>query len=200
MVAEFSPKGEEVLKSEVLEDLGMDYDGNEEVVDRVIARRLKDEEFKASLHADKKKHLEGKQVYAEIMKKAGIDPETGQKVSNDIKPNGGDTTPKNDTLSAKDIIAIRDLHEEDAEYLIEEAKLRGKAAAEMKKDPYMKIILQTRAEERKTAEVTNVASTKKGTSENSDNVLQERVSKSDESMTQEEMKLAAKNIVENIGK
>lgn len=72
-------------------------------------------------------------------------------------------TPKSNGLSAKDILAIRDLHEEDAEYLIGEAELRGKTVAEMKKDPYMSIILKTKAEERKTAEATNISGSKRGT-------------------------------------
>lgn len=84
---DFAPKGADTLRSEVLEDLGKPYEGNETEVDRLVARRLKDEEFKASLHVDKNKHLGKKQAYEEMLKQAGIDPETGKKIgSNEPVP------------------------------------------------------------------------------------------------------------------
>lgn len=192
---EFAPKDAEVLRAEVLEDLGEEYEGNEEKIDRIVARRLKDEEFKASLHADKNKHLESKRVKEELLKKAGLNPETGEKL-----PQSGEgiESAKSDTLSAKDIIAIRDLHEEDAEYLIGEAKLRGKTVYEMKKDPYMSIILNTRVEERKTASITNTGGSRRQSSKSSEEELLKRVENADESLSKEEMRLASKKIVEDL--
>ena len=72
--------------------------------------------------------------------------------------------PSKSSLSAKDIIAIRDLHEEDAEYLLEESQLRKKPLSDLKKDPYYKAILQVRAEERKSAEATHSGKSRAGTS------------------------------------
>lgn len=72
--------------------------------------------------------------------------------------------PSKPSLSAKDIIAIRDLHEEDAEYLLEESQLRRKPLSDLKKDPYYKAILQVRAEERKSAEATHSGKSRSGTS------------------------------------
>jgi len=65
------------------------------------------------------------------------------------------------SMSVKDIVALRDIHEEDVDYLLDEAKLRGKAVSELKKDPYMQIVLKARAEERNTAEATNTGKAKR---------------------------------------
>jgi hypothetical protein len=81
----FQPKGEDTIRQEVREDLkgdNEDFNAEEyqESINRITARRLKDEEFKASLHKskeDKKKklaELEGaKSAKAEI-KTEGITP------------------------------------------------------------------------------------------------------------------------------
>jgi len=94
-------------------------------------------------------------------------------------------TPKNDNLSLKDVVALRDVHEEDLDYLMEESTLRGKTIADLKKDPYMAIILKTRAEERATADATSTAPTKRGTKRDSDETIlrnfeQGKVSDNDE--------------------
>lgn len=73
-------------------------------------------------------------------------------------------TPKNESLTATDVVALRDVHEEDVGYLLGEAKLRNKSISELKADPYIKIILQTKAEERKTAAAINTGSSRKSTS------------------------------------
>lgn len=152
MVAEFAPKGAEVLQAEALEILGLEaYEGNEEVVDRVVASNLKKEELLASFHGDK---IKTREKLKETRKLAGLDPETGEKivtnVTEPVKPVG---------LTAKDVVALRDVHEEDVDYLLEEAKLRGKSVSELKADPYMKIILKTKAEERQTALATQTKQT-----------------------------------------
>ena|SRR3990167_7920397 len=155
MVAEFAPKGVEVLQAEVLEDLGVDYEGNEEMVDKIVDRRKKDEDFKTSVHDQKTKAQATAEKRAELLKKAGFDPETGEKLAGnpvaEIKSEG---------LSAKDVIALRDIHEEDVDYLLDEAKLRGKTVSDLKKDPYVKAILKIRAEERTTAEVSTTSSSR----------------------------------------
>lgn len=80
----FQPKGEDVIRQEVIEDLKGDNEDfnaeeNQPTIDRITARRLKDEEFKASLHKskeDKKKklaELEGsKSAKAEV--NTGVSP------------------------------------------------------------------------------------------------------------------------------
>lgn len=72
--------------------------------------------------------------------------------------------PSKSSLSIQDSIAIRDLTEEDANFLYEESKIRNKSIAELKKDPYYKAILQVRAEERKSAEATHSGKSRSGTS------------------------------------
>ena len=79
-MTQFSPKDENTLKTEITAELGIAYEGNEEMVDKLIARELKSEEFKASLHADKVKHLTRKDFYKQQLEKAGFDPQTGKKV------------------------------------------------------------------------------------------------------------------------
>lgn len=192
----FAPKDAETLKTEITEEMGIEYEGNEELVDKLVARELKDEEFKASLHSEKNKHKDEKDAYKQKMLKAGLDPETGEKLPS--KDAGTEKeTPKNIGLSAKDAVALRDVHEEDVEFLITEASLREKSISEMKKDPYMQIILKTRAEERKSAEISSTAPTKRGNSKISSDALIKRAESGDETMSTEEIKEAASLAIEN---
>lgn len=157
----FAPKDAETLKSEIIADLGIDYEGNEEIVDKAVARELKNEEFKASLHADKKKHLEGKQTYVERLKKAGIDPETGEK----LEVSKETTTPTKTNKSYKEQIlenrALNDVHEDDVEEIAEYAERKGLSLYEAKKSPVIQAFLSTRSEERKTAAAANTGSSRK---------------------------------------
>lgn len=102
-------------------------------------------------------------------------------------------TPKSDGLTAKDVIALRDVHEEDVDYLLDEAKLRNKSVAELKKDPYMKIILQTRAEERKTAEATATSSNRQSSSKSKGEDLLKRAVEN--KLSPDEMREAAKAMI-----
>lgn len=190
----FAPKDAETLKSEIIEELGIEYEGNEDLVDKMVSRELKAEEFKASLHADKTKHKDNKEAYKQRLIKAGFDPETGEKLAgNPVAPTV--VNPSNDGLSARDVIALRDVHEDEVDFLLEEAKLRGKSVAELKKDPYIIFFLKTKEEERKTAQATNTSNTRRA-SKNSDDLLK-RVDKKEE-LSDEEMELAAKQLVESL--
>jgi len=80
-IKQFAPKDAETLKAEITTELGITYEGNEELVDKMVARELKSEEFKASLHEDKVKHLKAKEFYKGNLTKAGFDPKTGEKLS-----------------------------------------------------------------------------------------------------------------------
>jgi len=182
---EFAPKDAETLQAEVLEDLGLEeLEGNEEQVDKVVARRLKDEEFKASLHSDKNKHLEGKNAIAEKMRKAGLDPETGEKLqSNDAGTEK--ETPKNEGMSLKDIRALQDVDDEDVDEVLDFAKYKGISVAEAKASPVMQTLLKTRTEERATANASSTGNSKKGSKRNSgaellNNFKQGKVSENDE--------------------
>ena len=189
---EFAPKDAETLQAEVLEDLGLEeYEDNEEQVGKLVARRIKDEEFKASLHADKNKHLEGKKDYEDIIKKAGLDPKTGEK----LQAKAVETEKKtleNEGLTVKDLLAVRDLHEEDVEYLLDESKKQKVSVSDLKKDVYMQMVLKTKAEERATAEATNTHTTRKGSKGES---YLDKVDKQDETMSKDEMGLAAKEVL-----
>ena len=56
----FEPKGEDVIRQEVIEAFkgdneDFDEESNKEVIDKITQQRMKDEEFKASLHKQKSK-------------------------------------------------------------------------------------------------------------------------------------------------
>jgi hypothetical protein len=183
----FAPKDAETLKTEILTNLGIDYEGNEEHVDKMVARELESEEFKASLHGQKEKHLKDKEALKKRLMDAGLDPETGEKLGT---INSGEQTPKDD-LSFKDIRALADVHDEDVEDVLEFAKFKGISVAEAKTHSVVKTLLQTKAEERATALAANTASNKRGSSVDSEDVLLRKVSNQEE-MSDEEMQLAAK--------
>jgi len=78
----FSPKGEDVLREEAINEFGLDYDNEEHkpFVDKLVAIRLKDEKMKASLHDQKvktqqklKDMMKAKEFYKQGAKPKGAD-------------------------------------------------------------------------------------------------------------------------------
>ena len=185
----FAPKDVETLKSEALEDLGLsDYEGNEEVVDRVVARLKSAEDLKMSLHSDK---TTAREKLKETRKLAGLDPETGEKITtNVVEPT------KSEGMTAKDVIAIRDLHEADLEFVMSEAKLRGQTIAEVKANPYIANTLKVMAEERKTAEATSTGTARKSNSNSDKASLLKRADSG--KLADEEMGAAASETIKQV--
>lgn len=89
------------------------------------------------------------------------------------------TETKIDNLSTIDTIAIMkaDIDTDDIPQVVEMAKLKGVSVAEALKSKSVQAILQEKKEERLTANATNVASTRRGSSRVSDDVLIERANK-----------------------
>ncbi len=188
----FKPKDAETLKSEILDETGLEYEGNEEVIDKLVARGLKDEEYKASMHADKNKHLDGKRAKEELLKKAGIDPETGEKLDSkdSIKPSG---------MDFRDVRALQDVHDEDIDEVMEFAKFKGISVAEAKKLPVVQTLLRTHAEERATAMAASTNSSKRSSkSGSSGDILKRAESSEGESMSAEERQEAVKAMIERM--
>ena len=177
----FAPKDAETLKSEIISDMGIEYEGNEDMVDKIVARELKNEEFKASLHADKNKHLESKKTYEERMRKAGIDPETGEKI--DSKESA-----KSPNMDLKDIRALQDVHDDDIEEVIEFSKFKKISVAEAKRHPTVQSLLKTRVEERASALAASTQVSRRNNANSSGAILNKV--KNQEDMSDEEMQLA----------
>src|SRR4030067_1131281 len=130
-IKSFAPKDVKTLKTEITNELGIDYEGNEEMIDKLVNRVLKDEGFKASLHAEKVKHLKTKEFYKTNFIKAGFDPKTGKKIK---EANAVETTPKNN-YSLQDIRALQDVHDDDVEEIVDFAKYKKISIAEAKINP-----------------------------------------------------------------
>ena len=173
----FQPKDADTLKSEIINDLEIDYEGNEDMVDKLVDRGLKDEQFKASLHEEKKKHLDTKDWYKDKMVKAGFDPKTGERLAPEVKANGG---VERENYSLKDIRALSDVHDEDVEEIADFAKHKKISIAEAKANPIMQIYLKNRTEERATAAATHTGTGRKGASGVSDNDLVEKAKRGEE--------------------
>lgn len=146
--SEFAPKGAETLQAEITAELGVDYEGNEEMIDKLVARGLKDEEFKASLHKDK---MSNRDKLKETRKLAGLDPETGEKLPVIPAETKTEISKKDQILEAR---ALNSLHEDDIEQVVRISEANKVSLSEAVKDPYVKAFLKTREEERKTAEAT----------------------------------------------
>lgn len=177
----FAPKDAETLKSEIISDMGIEYEGNEDMVDKLVARELKNEEFKASLHADKNKHLESKKAYEERMRKAGIDPETGEKI--DSKE-----STKSPSMDLKDIRALQDVHDDDIEEVIEFSKFKKISVAEAKRHPVIQSLLKKHDEERASALAASTQVSRRNKANSSENILNKV--KNQEDMSEEEMQMA----------
>jgi len=98
------------------------------------------------------------------------------------KPNKPTTTAKKDddsNLSSVDTIAIikANIHEDDIEEVIKASKILGKSISETLKDATMRSILNTREEERKTAEAANTNTAKPGTKQVTGDELKQNLSK-----------------------
>lgn len=177
----FAPKDAETLKSEIISEMGIEYEGNEDMVDKLVARELKNEDFKASLHADKNKHLESKKAYEERMRKAGIDPETGEKI--DSKE-----STKSPSMDLKDIRALQDVHDDDIEEVIEFSKYKKISVAEAKRHPAVQSLLKVRSEERASALAASTQVSRRNKANSSETVLTKV--KNQEDMSEEEMQMA----------
>jgi len=177
----FAPKDAETLKTEIISDMGIEYEGNEDMVDKLVARELKNEEFKASLHADKNKHLESKKAYEDRMRKAGIDPETGEKI--DSKE-----STKSPSMDIKDIRALQDVHDDDIEEVVEFSKFKKISIADAKRNPAIQSLLKTRAEERASALAASTQVSRRNKANSSENILNKV--KNEEDMSDEEMQMA----------
>ena len=186
----FAPKDAETLKTEIISEMGIEYEGNEYMVDKLVARELKNEEFKASLHADKNKHLESKKAYEERMRKAGIDPETGEKI--DSKE-----STKSPSMDLKDIRALQDVHDDDIEEVIEFSKYKKISVAEAKRHPAVQSLLKVRSEERASALAASTATSKRGSKANSSENILNKVKNQDD-MSDEEMQMAVQATIAQI--
>lgn len=148
-MTKFAPKGEDVIRQEVYEDLNLDHEASDEDkarAENVVQRRLKDEQFKASLHKDKKNHLNGKEFYKQKMIEAGIDPKTGKSVNQpkrDNQPNGEFVT-KDDLKDFGQRQRYSHLSDEEYASINALAKSSGKSFEEtLEKNPVVAAYMQT---------------------------------------------------------
>lgn len=79
-----------------------------------------------------------------------------------VKPVAAAAATTAPSLSAQDIIALRDVHEEDIGSIQDWAKFKGVSLAEARKDRDLNIILGARAEERRTAAATQTSGGSRG--------------------------------------
>ena len=101
------------------------------------------------------------------------------------KPAGESEAPKTPELNLKDIRALQDVHDDDVDELVEYAKFKGISIAEVKKNPVIQAHLKVKAEERTTAEATNIAKGGGRTSKITGQTLLERAYETGETPTDE---------------
>lgn len=175
---EFAPKDADTLKSEILAETGLEYEGNETVIDALVARGVKDETFKASLHTQKTERGNKLTKAQELLVKAGLDPETGEPANKDK----GAGAPKEEQISTKDIIALTSakISSDDYEEVIRLSKVLGKSIADTLQDKTAKTILAGRAEERATAEATNTGNSRQRNNQSNGDALLEKINSGEE--------------------
>ena len=174
----FAPKDADTLKAEILEATNLEYEGNEEVIDKLVERGLKDEAFKASLHEQKEK-----------LKAQVKEPDLKTEEKPPVQVN---ETPKNENLSLKDIRALADVHDDDVDEVLEFAKYKKISVSEAKNDPVIKAMLKVKTEERKTAEATAVATTRRTTGQSTEEKILGRFEKGELPETEEDGEALAK--------
>lgn len=163
----FKAKAENEIRQEVIEDLRGDNEyfqeeDFEDQINRITQRRLKDEQFKASVHEAKERRKKEIEELKKNMEK---------------KPSSNEQKPSNDeNYSIKDIRALNDIADEDLDDFMDLSKKFGLSPYEAKQNKDVQAILRSRAEERKTAEATNVGSGRRGSSKISGESLLEKAS------------------------
>lgn len=186
----FTPKDVETLKTEALEDLGLEaYEGNEEVVDRVVARLKNAEDLKVSLHTQK---TGTQDKLREARKLLGQDPETGEKLQANavVEPRNEDKD-----LSGEDVFALMEakVSKADLPLVKTTAKALGLSISEALNHSVTKTILKEEEEKRRTAQATNVGSGRQSTSKNSQEAIQQRIARGE--VKDDEMQEAAKLVI-----
>jgi hypothetical protein len=153
---DFAPKGEDILRQELIEATGLDPDlpENQDFINKTVALRLKDEQMKASLHDSKEKK---KKTIAELEAK--------------LKSNPKQDEEKKGIYALPDIRALQDVPDEDVDQVVEYAKFKGISIAEAKQTPVIKNILKENAETRQTALATQTGGGRHGTTKLDDSSL-----------------------------
>ena len=101
---------------------------------------------------------QNKQLFERAKKAEGFVLQDGKwvKPTSNQKPEEKPETPKTPAMELKDIRALQDVHDDDVDELIEYAKFKGVSVAEIKKLPVIQAHLKVKAEERTTAQATNI--------------------------------------------
>lgn len=142
------------------------------------------EEDQAQAIADKKAEL----IEAEFAKQAElagnqkIRAEKAEALAKQlkIKPEEKPEHPKTPGLELKDIRALQDVHDDDVDEVVEYAKFKGISIAEAKKLSVIQAHLKVKAEERTTAQATNIGKSGGKTSKVDGRNLLEKLNESGE--------------------
>jgi hypothetical protein len=108
-------------------------------------------------------------------------------------------TSHSDNLSVRDILALKDVPEEDLDEVLDFAKYKNLTVTEAKKHPVIQGILKNRSEERATAAAMNVGNQKRNNRANTAENLISRVQRM-EDLSDEERRAAAKAVIESMKK
>ena len=182
----------ENLDAVVQEKLDADLDFQAEL------ELLSDEE-KVQVIADKKAELVRQEFEAVSAKAKQADDafqdqkarayKAEQELKKVAKPAGGSGDPKSsENYSLSDIRALSDVPEEDVDEVVKWAKYNNISVAEAKKSTVMQSLLKNRAEERKTADVTNTGGGRRAVSKNTDADILARADKGDLPESDDEIK------------
>lgn len=141
--AEFTPKGEEDVRAEVIEDLGLDVEEHSELIDKITAERLEHQKSLSTAirqKRDKAKALEdmkkGKDFYK---KKAGFK-----------EPKGSNSSNEQIGLSREEaILYSQGFADEDVKLASKLSKLNGISLIEATKDDYFLAKVQERKDKAK---------------------------------------------------
>lgn len=109
-------------------------------------------------------------------------------------------TPKNELSRKEQILearALNSLHEDDIDEVVAIAEAKKISLSEAVKSPYVKAFIKTREEERKTAEATSTAASKKSNRSSGDTLIKKAL---DNKLEPDEMKDAANDLVKEIFK
>lgn len=105
-----------------------------------------------------------------------IRAEKAEKELKNSKP-AGESTPKQDGLSLKDVRALNGVHDDDVDFITNWAKANNVEIADAVKNSDVQLILKGHEEQRKIADATNTGTSKRSSAKLADDVLLSNASK-----------------------
>ncbi len=166
---EFTPKGEDEIRQQVIEDYDFDEEKDGERIEKLTKREVEAQEDLGTAIKQKKTQRDSKEKHEAKLKELGYDPETGEKLETEEekkkkkeadKKKGSDEPTEREKKRDEEIDALKmenagDFSEDVQKNIKEFAKMEGVSYKEAAKSDYIKHKLAKETEKKENEEAAN---------------------------------------------